>query len=110
ALLLPVLWWVFALTRILRVDALVEHANVQERKYLWSRLSSQYWLIGLIFALLNLIPPAWLVLPVLSALVSAPFSLDNRRRLRPREAVATTPPLLDHDNERSIQYSFDSHR
>jgi hypothetical protein len=98
ALILPVLWWVFALTRMLRVDSLVEHANVQERKYLWSRLNSQYWLIGLIFALLNLIPPAWLVLPVFSALVFAHFSLENLRRLRQQEAAAASTALIDHDN------------
>ncbi|MGO3131413.1 MAG: EI24 domain-containing protein [Alcaligenes sp.] len=98
ALILPVLWWVFALTRILRVDSLVEHANVPERRFLWSRLNSQYWLIGLIFALLNLIPPAWLVLPVFSALVFAHFSLENLRRLRQQEAAAASDLLIDHDN------------
>lgn len=98
ALILPVLWWVFALTRVLRVDSLVEHATVEERKVLWSRLSRQYWRIGLVFALLNLIPPAWLVLPVFSALVFAHFSLENLRRLRSQNASGASYPLIDHDS------------
>ena len=97
ALILPVLWWVFALTRILKVDSLVEHADVRERRLLWSGLNRQYWLIGLTFAVLNLLPPAWLVLPVFSALVFAHFSLENLRRLR-RQAVSTAShPVIDHE-------------
>ncbi|MCX5589720.1 EI24 domain-containing protein [Alcaligenes endophyticus] len=82
ALILPVFWWTFAFTLLLRVDALVEHADASERKYLWRRLKLSYWTIGLVIALLNLFPPAWLILPVFSALVFAHFSLENLRRLR----------------------------
>src|SRR5690554_1144379 len=32
AVLLPIFWWAFAITRLLRVDAIVEHANVEERR------------------------------------------------------------------------------
>lgn len=85
ALLLPVFWWTFAFTLLLRTDALVEHAQANERKYLWRRLKTSYWSIGFVIALLNLLPPAWLILPVYSALVFAHFSLENLRRLRASE-------------------------
>lgn len=79
---LPILWWAFAFTRMLRVDALVEHASVQERRLLWRRHNRQLWTIGLILSLINLFPPAWFVLPVFSALVFAHYCLDALQRLR----------------------------
>lgn len=82
ALVLPIFWWAFAFTRMLRVDAVIEHASVAERRLLWRRHNRQYWLIGGCLALLNLIPPAWLIIPVFSALVFAHFSLEALRQLR----------------------------
>lgn len=82
AIVLPVFWWAFAFNRIMRVDALVEHATGIERRYLWRRHNASYWLIGLLLALLNLLPPMWLVLPVFSALVFAHYSLEALRRHR----------------------------
>src|SRR5699024_1902543 len=64
ALVLPVFWWAFAFTRIMRVDALVEHASVSERRFLWRRHNASYWLMGLLLSVINLFPPMWLVLPV----------------------------------------------
>lgn len=84
---LPILWWAFAFTRMLRVDAIIEHANAHERKLLWRRHNKQYWLMGLVLALVNLFPPAWLVLPVFSSLVFAHFSLEALRQLRHETAV-----------------------
>ncbi|WP_397473975.1 EI24 domain-containing protein [Pusillimonas sp.] len=84
---LPIVWWAFAFTRMLRVDAIIEHATANERKQIWRRHSRQYWLIGFVLALVNLFPPAWLVLPVFSALVFAHFSLEALRQLRQREAL-----------------------
>ncbi|MCB5362193.1 EI24 domain-containing protein [Pusillimonas sp. CC-YST705] len=82
ALILPVFWWSFAFSRMLRVDALLEHADETERRYLWKRHNRQYWLLGLLLALLNLFPLTWLILPTLSALVFAHFSLEALRQLR----------------------------
>jgi hypothetical protein len=82
AIVLPVFWWAFAFTRMLRVDAIVEHASAQERRIIWRRHNRQLWLIGACLALVNLLPPAWLVLPVFSALVFAHFSLEALRQLR----------------------------
>src|SRR5690606_39114634 len=75
AVLLPIFWWTFAITRMLRVDAVIEHANVHERQFLWKRHNRQWWLIGFCLALINLLPPAWLVMPVFSSLVFAHFGL-----------------------------------
>jgi hypothetical protein len=82
AVLLPLFWWAFAYTRMLRVDAVIEHASAKERKLIWKRHNRQLWLIGGCLALLNLLPPAWLILPVFSALVFAHFSLEALRQLR----------------------------
>lgn len=86
-LLLPIFWWAFAFTRMLRVDAIVEHGSTQERRLLWRRHNRQLWLIGFILALINLFPPAWLFLPVFSALVFAHFSLEALRQLREQTVV-----------------------
>jgi hypothetical protein len=81
-ILLPIFWWAFAFTRMLRVDAVVEHASPAERRFLFGRHNRQLWLIGFCLSLINLFPPAWLVLPVFSALVFAHFSLEALRQLR----------------------------
>jgi len=86
ALLLSVFWWAFAFSRMMRVDALVEHASPAERRVLDRRHNAGFWLLGFILALINLLPPAWLVLPVFSALVYAHYGLDALQRLR-RETV-----------------------
>lgn len=87
ALVLPVFWWAFAFSRMMRVDALVEHANGQERRLLWRRHNLQYWTIGLCLSLINLFPPMWLVLPVFSALVFGHYSLEALRQHRVQLAL-----------------------
>lgn len=86
AVLLPIFWWAFAITRMLRVDAVVEHASAQERRYLWQRHNRQWWLIGGCLAVINLLPPAWLIMPVFSSLVFAHFGLEALRQHRLSEA------------------------
>ena len=86
-ILLPIFWWAFAFTRMLRVDAVIEHATPEERRFLFSRHNRQLWLIGFCLSLINLFPPAWLVLPVFSALVYAHFSLEALRQLRSQSVL-----------------------
>ncbi|TAM86470.1 MAG: EI24 domain-containing protein [Candidimonas sp.] len=88
AIVLPVFWWAFAFTRMLRVDAIVEHASAAERKILWRRHNRQLWAIGACLAVANLLPPAWLILPVFSALVFAHFGLEALRQLRQEASVS----------------------
>lgn len=82
ALILPVFWWTFAFTRLLRIDSMVEHASAAERKILLLRHNKEYWVLGLLMGLLNLLPPAWFVMPVFSALVFAQFNLAALAELR----------------------------
>ncbi|WP_322996865.1 EI24 domain-containing protein [Castellaniella sp.] len=86
-LILPVFWWAFALNRMLRVDAMIEHASPTERRLLWRRHSRQLWLIAGILGLINLIPLFWLVMPVFSALVYAHFCLTAIARLRAETVI-----------------------
>ncbi|MFP3702335.1 EI24 domain-containing protein, partial [Burkholderia sp. SIMBA_013] len=37
ALILPIFWWTFAFSRMMRVDAIVEHASPAERKLILER-------------------------------------------------------------------------
>ena len=87
ALVLPVFWWAFALNRMLRVDAMIEHAGAAERRLLWRRHNRQLWLIAACLAVINLIPLFWLVMPVFSALVYAHFCLEAIRRLRAETVI-----------------------
>jgi|SRR5690625_97778 len=87
AAVLPIFWWAFAYAKIMRVDALIEHAAVAERRFLWRQHNAAYWLIGVILALLSLLPPLWLVLPVFSALVFAHYSLEALSQYRQQTAL-----------------------
>ncbi|WP_103035625.1 EI24 domain-containing protein [Castellaniella caeni] len=87
ALVLPVFWWAFALNRMLRVDAMIEHASPAERRLLWRRHNRQLWLLAACLAVINLIPLFWLVMPVFSALVYAHFCLDAIGRLRAETVI-----------------------
>lgn len=89
ALILPVFWWAFAFTRLLRVDSIVEHASAKERKILLARHNKEYWFMGMMLSLLNLLPPAWFVLPVFSALVFAHFNLAALAELRAEQPQST---------------------
>lgn len=81
-LLVSLLWWTFAFSRIMRIDAIIEHATTQERTQLIKRNGTGFWTIGMICAVLNLIPPAWIFLPVFSGLVYTHYGLEALQRLR----------------------------
>lgn len=81
-MVLSIFWWTFAFTRLMRVDVLAEHASPDERRLLLQRQGKGFWYAGLICALLNLLPPAWLVLPVYSALVFGHYGMEGLSRLR----------------------------
>lgn len=86
-IILSIFWWAFAFSRMMRVDAIVEHASPQERRILINRHNGGFWVIGLICALLNLFPPAWIILPVYSGLVNAHYGLEALRRLRAERVI-----------------------
>lgn len=71
---------------MLRLDAIVEHATAEERRWLLARNNTGFWIIGLICALLNLLPPAWIILPVYSSLVYAHYGLHALQRRRAEQS------------------------
>ncbi|MCF8171178.1 MAG: EI24 domain-containing protein [Candidatus Methylopumilus sp.] len=81
-LLVSLLWWTFAFSRMMRLDSIVEHASAAERKILLARHGTGFWVIGLFCACLNLFPPAWVFLPVFSGLVYTHYGLASLRQLR----------------------------
>lgn len=91
ALILPIFWWAYAYNKIMRVDAIVEHASPTERKQILKQQSTNSWIIGLILSLINLLPPLWIVLPVFSALVFAHYSLQALRQHREINVVEVNP-------------------
>lgn len=91
ALVLPTLWWTFAFTGMLRLDALVDHATPDERRRLLRRHNLAFWTLGLICALLSLLPPAWLFLPVFSALLFGHYGLEALRQMRLAELAPAVP-------------------
>lgn len=88
-LVLSVFWWSFAFSRMMRVDALVDYASPSERKILWRDRNRGFWVLGLVCALFNLFPPAWVFLPVFSGLLFAHYGFEALRQLR-REPVVLT--------------------
>jgi len=86
-LLVSLLWWTFAFSRIMRIDAVVEHATAQERTILIERNGTGFWTIGMLCALINLVPPAWVFLPVFSGLIYTHYGLEALRRLRADRTV-----------------------
>lgn len=88
-LVMSLFWWSFAFSRMMRVDALVDHASPLERKVLWRERNGGFWLLGLACAVLNLFPPAWVFLPVFSGLVFSHYGFEALRQLR----QAPEPPL-----------------
>ncbi len=82
ALIIPWLWWGWLTARLMRFDSLVEHADPVERAALIHRDRRAYLLLGLATALLNYVPPLFLIAPVLSALVFAHYSLARLREHR----------------------------
>ena len=87
ALVLSIFWWAYAFSHMMRVDAIAEHASPEERRLLLKRHNRAFWLIGLICSLINLLPPAWVILPVYSSLVYAHFGLDALARLRGERVI-----------------------
>lgn len=81
-LLVSLLWWTFAFSRMMRLDSIVEHASAAERKILLARHGTGFWMIGFLCACLNLLPPAWVFLPVFSGLVYTHYGLASLQQLR----------------------------
>jgi uncharacterized protein involved in cysteine biosynthesis len=91
-LLVPLLWWAWLNSRIMRFDSLVEHADAVERSSAIDRHGKEYGLIALVIGVLNYIPPLFLLTPVLSALAFGHFSLSSLRTARTQTLTPTPTP------------------
>jgi hypothetical protein len=86
-LVLTLFWWTFAFNRMMRVDAIVDYATPEERRIVWRDRNVGFWSLGFGCASLNLIPPAWVFLPVFSGLVFAHYGFEALRQLRREPTV-----------------------
>ena len=87
ALVVPWLWWSWLTARVMRFDALVEHASTGERGAAIAEHRRDYFLLALIVTLLNYVPPLFLITPVLSALAFGHYSLALLRQQRTSNEV-----------------------
>lgn len=96
SLLVPLFWWGWLTARVMRFDSLVEHASDNERSAMTKQYRREYLLLGIAVSALNLIPPLFLITPVLSALVFGHFSLTQleRRRADAGESTLTSTAKL----------------
>jgi Etoposide-induced protein 2.4 (EI24) len=93
SLLVPLFWWGWLTSRVMRFDSLVEHASDKERPAMIRQYRREYLLLGIAVSALNLIPPLFLITPVLSALVFGHFSLAQLQGQRSQAA----PRVLSQD-------------
>ena len=83
-IVIPLLWWAWLNSRVLRFDSLQEHASDAELKTLVTLHKGKFRLLGLATASLNYVPPLFIVAPVFGALAFAHFSFQAIRDLRVR--------------------------
>ncbi|MFZ4554493.1 MAG: EI24 domain-containing protein [Burkholderiales bacterium] len=68
--------------RLLRYDALADHASRAERVLIFDRASGQLWLLGVVLTLLALVPVVNLVLPVYAGLAVIHLCLGALEEIR----------------------------
>lgn len=88
ALVLPPLLSAYLNQRLLRYDALAEHASPAEYRAVIATARPQLFLLGLALAVLFYVPLVNLVAPVLSGLAFTHYCLDELEQLRDSAAVA----------------------
>ncbi len=82
ALIVPLLWWGWATSRMFRYDALVAHASAEERATLVARHGQAFFVIGTVVSLLNFVPPLFFLVPILGGLAFTHYGLHALQRLR----------------------------
>ena len=84
---LSLFWGAYAFSHMTRLDAIVEHATLEERVYVLRHYSRGFWMIGLICAAIALIPFAGFVMPVFSILVCTHYGLMAVKAVRAQQPV-----------------------
>ncbi|MCQ9329213.1 EI24 domain-containing protein [Pelistega suis] len=82
SIILSLFWGAYAFSHMSQVDAIVEHATAEERKYILSTHKKGFWFIGFVCAALSLIPFMGLVMPVFSIIVCTHYGLKALERYR----------------------------
>ena len=90
ALVLPFFWVAHLNLRVLRVDALVEHASPAELEFMLQHHSGRLWMLSIFCTLFCSIPLMWIVAPVFSGLAFAHYQLHALRGLRSQPAKTVT--------------------
>jgi len=81
-LLVSLLWWTFAFSRIMRIDAIVEHATTLERTLLIQRHSTGFWTIGMYLRCFEFSPAGVDFSARFSGLVYTHYGLEALQKLR----------------------------
>ncbi|WP_028884650.1 EI24 domain-containing protein [Taylorella asinigenitalis] len=92
SIVLSLFWISYAYANMTKVDAIVEHATPEERKYVISNYKSGFWIIGFICALLSLIPLLGLIMPVYSIISCTHYGLALLDKIRKDGRELTTVP------------------
>ena len=79
---LPFIWTAYLLTAVMSFDCLAAHATKDESQRLYRKYSSGAWTIGIACAILSVIPPFFLLVPVFSALAYTYFYFDRLQEER----------------------------
>ncbi|ETD66575.1 membrane protein [Pelistega indica] len=90
SIILSVFWGAYAFSHMSQVDAIVEHATAEERRYILTNHKKGFWFIGLVCALLTLIPFMGLVMPVFSIIVCTHYGLKALETYRQSKTINQT--------------------
>ncbi len=80
--LIPVAIFAWVNQRVLRYDALAEHASAEEMKAIFAKLRKPLYMLGVLFALLAYVPLAGFIAPVLFGLAFIHLLLAELQALR----------------------------
>jgi hypothetical protein len=92
AVLFPWFWWSWLTTRILRYDALAQHASQEERHVLYHRHHLGFIVLGFVVSALNFVPPLFFLAPIFAGIVFTHYGLTMLELLRSERGLAQSPP------------------
>ncbi len=81
-IVVPLFWWGWFNSRVMRFDSLLEYASEQERSHIIAANKADFRLLGLATAGLNYLPPLFIVAPVFGALAFSHYAFEQLRLLR----------------------------
>lgn len=90
SIILSLFWGAYAFSHMSQVDAIVEHATAEERRYILSAYKKGFWFIGFVCAALSLIPFMGLVMPVFSIIVCTHYGLKALEHHRQQAKTVST--------------------